>query len=697
MARKMFGDFKISLKVSVLGLFLTLFIATILTIVMITSLRYYRSQIVISKQQMEIVSRDVGRELHGVLQPAEQSTTLAVKLIEKGTVDLLGSEEMEDFSLQLLKTISNAAMVYWGDNKGNFIISRREADNSISSEVINRNVTPNTDTVFYRDQSLKIISTISKPTITYDPRLRPWYEGAKKAGKFTWSQAYVFFSGDNKTLGITAAEPVYLNGKLLGVFGIDMKLESLSGFLKSQTIGKTGVTFIADESGRLIAHPALSKIQNGADSPQLASVSELPTWQTKAFDAFKKSREHQFNFSDQKKDYLASFQSIRGFEEQKWNIAVVVPEDDFVGELKNANIMTIQICFIILIIGMLLITFYSRQISKSLGKLVAITSKIRDFDLSETPPIITHIQEISFLADAICSMRSGLRSFQKYVPADLVRILVHKGMGDNIGGSKKDITVFFSDIKSFTGIAEKIPPEELMLHLCDYFDAITTIIRDNSGTIDKYIGDAVMAFWNSPVADDQHCYHACLSALKFQEKLSLLNKRWREEGKAELPTRIGIHTGEAIVGNLGSSTRVNYTAIGDNVNLASRLENINRIYGTKILVSESVVKAVESFFVFRVLDSIAVKGQKMHHRIYELVSEKGPQVEQSLLDYVNDFSDAFEAYQNQQWDQAIGLLAKLIEQRPDDKAAELLLDRSTKFKLKSPPKDWDGVWRYSKK
>ncbi|MBX9587323.1 MAG: Cache 3/Cache 2 fusion domain-containing protein [Gammaproteobacteria bacterium] len=692
----MIKDFKVSLKVSVLGLFLTLFIATILTIVLITSFRFYRSQMVISDQQMETVAREVQRELIGVLHPAEQSSNLAVKLIGSNTVDLNTTAEMEDFSLELLKTIPNAAMVYWGDTQGNFIVSRRESDNTISSEIINRGATPPTDNYIYRDRSEKVIKIVAQPKITYDPRSRPWYQDAVNKKAFIWSKAYVFFSGAGKTLGVTAAQPVYKNNVLQGVVGIDMKLKSLSEFLKTQVIGKTGVAYIIGASGNLIAHPSLVNIQNNKDA-QLSSVKELPSWQEKAFDEFQKSGKEKFIFYDKKLSYLASIKNIPGFQDKLWRIVVVVPEDDFVGELKNANIMTIKICALILFFGIILITFYSRQISKSLGKLVAVTGKIREFDLAETPPIDTHIHEISYLCEAIYSMRTGLRSFQKYVPADLVRILVHKGMGDQIGGSRKDITIFFSDIKSFTTIAEKIPPEELMQHLCDYFDVVSTIIRENLGNIDKYIGDAVMAFWNSPLPDDKHCYHACISALQFQHKLKQLNKVWKESGRPEFPTRIGIHTGDAIVGNLGSSTRVNYTAIGDNINLASRLENINRIYGTKIIVSDSVVAVVNDFFVFRILDSITVKGQAVHHKIYELICERTSTTDSSILNYVKLYDDAFNAYQQQRWEDAINLLNELLKEHSDDKAAKVLLERCKRFKRNPPPADWDGVWRYTTK
>lgn len=692
------SDFKISLKFSVLGLFLTLFIATILTIVFITSLRFYRSQIVLSKQQMEIVSMEVQRELLAVLHPAEQSAKLVVELIERNTISVSNKAQVQDFSMQLLLSIPNAAMVYWSDTKGNFIISRRETDGSISSEIINKDVTPPTDILTYRDHEGNVIKTVSQPNITYDPRTRPWYKDAVAKKAFTWSSAYTFFSGAIKTLGITAASPVYIDNKLIGVVGIDMRLHRLSEFLQSQKIGNTGVAYIVNKSDFLIAHPSLTSERNtSSTTPTLTPLSALPSWETIPYNEFKKTGINQFNYKDNGQTYIASFAVIPEFEDKKWTIGVLVPENDFVGELKQANIITIQICVIILLLGTVLITFYSRQISKSLGKLVTVTSRIKEFNLEETPQIHTHIQEIAFLSDAIYEMRSGLRSFQKYVPADLVRILVKKGMGDHIGGARKNITIFFSDIKSFTNIAEKIQPEEMMQHLCDYFDAVSTIIRENSGTIDKYIGDAVMAFWNSPVADDQHCYHACLSALQFQEKLVKLNAEWIQQGKPALPTRIGIHTGDAIVGNLGSSTRVNYTAIGDNINLASRLESINNIYGTNIVVSESVVEVVQNHFVFRILDCIAVKGKEIQHKVYELVCRKDVDVDPKILDYVEKFGLAFAYYQEQRWEEAIILLNQLLEIRPNDLAAKLLLERCTIFKQTPPPASWDGVWRYTTK
>lgn len=689
-------NFKISLKVSVIGLFLSLFVATILSIVTFTSYRFYKTQIIISKQQMHHVSEAVRNELRGMLRPAEQSSALMAHLIRTGALKTSDPTQMLEFTEQMLDSINEAAMVYWADAEGDFIISRREPDNSISSEVINRVATNNSDTVYYRNKAGDIIKTVPQQ-ITYDPRTRPWYKDALQTKGFVWSDAYVFFSGVKKTLGITAANPVYNGTTLMGVVGIDMKLDSLSDFLTQQVVGKHGMAFIVNNLGDLIAYPNLAKLTKNSDENTLSKISIIPAWQQTAFHEFISTQKRAFTYQSDSENYLATFSLIPSFAAKHWYIAVTVPENDFVGELKNASVLTIQICIGILILGSLLITYFSRKISKSLNRLVKVTHEIREFKLDDTPPIQSRIEEIAYLANAIYSMRSGLRAFQKYVPADLVRVLIHKGKGAQLGGSKKTITIFFSDIKNFTRIAEGMPPEKLMLHLCDYFDELTNIIREQNGTIDKYIGDAIMAFWNSPQTDKDHCYHACLAAVNFQSKLAELNTKWEQQGKPTLPSRIGINTGEAIVGNLGSSTRINYTAIGDTINLASRLENINNVYGTSILVTESVYNIVKDRFVFRIIDCIAVVGKHESHFIYELIKEKTPDFTQAEQQYIMQFEEAFNAYRQREWDKAIQILTELHQQRPADKAVDIFLERCAFLSHNPPSPDWDGVWRYTSK
>jgi len=193
---------------------------------------------------------------------------------------------------------------------------------------------------------------------------------------------------------------------------------------------------------------------------------------------------------------------------------------------------------------------------------------------------------------------------------------------DNLGGEKRNITIFFSDIRGFTTISEKLKPEELVHLLNEYLTEMTTIILKNRGVVDKYMGDAIMAFWGAPLDQPNHAELACLTSLEMMEKLKELQKKWKEQGIPSFDIGIGLNSGDAIVGNMGSSSRFDYTAMGDNVNIASRLEGLNKSYKTNILISENVYKRVKGKFKTKKLGYVTVKGKKKEISICELLSRK---------------------------------------------------------------------------
>ena len=240
---------------------------------------------------------------------------------------------------------------------------------------------------------------------------------------------------------------------------------------------------------------------------------------------------------------------------------------------------------------------------------MAETENIKEFNLDGEIKINSRIKEVINLKDAIHSMKIGLKLFQKYIPKVLVRQLIESGEDIRIGGVRKKLAIFFSDIKNFTTISEKTDPNLLMLQMGEYFEALTQIIINEKGTIDKYIGDSIMAFWGSPLPDVNPCHHAAKAALRCQKKLDMLNAQWANKGNNTFYTRIGIHTGDAIVGNVGSTERFSYTAIGDSINVASRLEEINKNYKTKIIVSDAMYEEIKDQFILRMIDCVVVKGR----------------------------------------------------------------------------------------
>lgn len=261
----------------------------------------------------------------------------------------------------------------------------------------------------------------------------------------------------------------------------------------------------------------------------------------------------------------------------------------------------------------------AQRIAAALRRLSREAEAIRRLDLADpvAPPGGT--AEVAALGEAIGQMKSALRLFSVYVPRDLVRKLMAEGAEAELGGERRRLTVMFSDVQGFTSIAERMDPEELMRITSTYFQALTDDLLAHHATIDKYIGDAVMAIWNAPKRDLAHAMHGCRAALHARALTRRLEDDFAARGWPRLHTRFGIHTGDAVVGNVGSSDRMAYTAIGGMVNLASRLEGMNKMYGTQTLVSEATRIGAGSGFVFRPVDLVLAKGTQDPVEVHELV------------------------------------------------------------------------------
>jgi adenylate cyclase len=285
--------------------------------------------------------------------------------------------------------------------------------------------------------------------------------------------------------------------------------------------------------------------------------------------------------------------------------------------------------------------------------------------------------------------------FGKYVSPVVIDNLIKNPKLINLGGEKRNISIFFSDIRKFTSISEKLTPEKLVHLLNDYLTEMTSIILENDGLVDKYMGDAIMAFWGAPLDQPDHSEMACFSSLKMLDKLRELQKNWEDEGIPSFDIGIGINSGDAIVGNMGSSSRFDYTAMGDNVNLASRLEGLNKIYGTNIIISENTYNVVKDKFETRRLDFVRVKGKKKSILIFELISEKN-KISKKQRDFIKHYEDALKLYLERKWKDSIDSFENAVKMK-DDVASKIFIDRCKEF-MKSPPsKDWDGVFEMETK
>ncbi|TYP94055.1 adenylate cyclase [Fodinibius salinus] len=284
-------------------------------------------------------------------------------------------------------------------------------------------------------------------------------------------------------------------------------------------------------------------------------------------------------------------------------------------------------------------------------------------------------------------------AFGQYVQPEFVKQLMDQPELLTLGGHEKRLTVLFSDLAGFTTISESKPPKELVKFLNEYLGAMTNIIFDNAGTVDKYIGDAVMAFWGAPIAQDNHAELACRSALQMIEKVDQLTPQ-------DTPThaRFGIATGNMIVGNIGSFNRFNYTVLGDNVNLAARLEAANKTFNTKAMIAEPTYQQIKDQFLCRQLDLLVVKGKTEPVKVYELMAEKTSENDlTSLKEATEIYNRAMEYYLNRQWNQAIKHFSDVFDILPEDGPSQTYIERCEEFKNTPPPDDWNGVFHLKTK
>jgi adenylate cyclase len=277
------------------------------------------------------------------------------------------------------------------------------------------------------------------------------------------------------------------------------------------------------------------------------------------------------------------------------------------------------------------------------------------------------------------------------VPAGLVRQLIEMGQEAKLGGERKRLTIFFSDIAGFSGISERLPPEELVVRLAEYLGALSDVIQRRRGTVDKYIGDAIMAFWGAPVEMENPELVAVETALECRAEARRINERWIAEGlDVAFHIRVGINTGELIVGNMGSESRLNYTVIGDAVNLASRLEGANKAYRTEIMISESTYEAVSGSIACRIIDKVRVKGRNEPIMVYEPVGRRD-QMGDPTISRIDLHNEAWYLYAGSKFREAALLFRKIyLEDKSNDLAAEY--SRRCAAYVKTPPgPDWDAV------
>ncbi len=288
-------------------------------------------------------------------------------------------------------------------------------------------------------------------------------------------------------------------------------------------------------------------------------------------------------------------------------------------------------------------------------------------------------------------------AFEYYVAPEVVNEIVKHPEKLNLGGERRVLTVLFTDLRGFTAISESTGSHTLVELLNEYFTAMTDIVLHYRGTLDKYIGDSIMAFYGAPIEQEDHPLMACYTAIDMAKELKNLQAEWSARNLPQISMRIGIHTGEMIVGNVGSATRFNYTVMGDAVNLASRLEGLNKAYGTETLIGQDTAQLVEKSVLLREIDMVQVVGRAQGVRVYELLGRADTSLPQEQGQAFSFYAAGLAAYRERRWDEALELFTQSLSLWSGDGPSRTMADRCQIYQKTPPPEEWDGVFEATHK
>lgn len=516
---------------------------------------------------------------------------------------------------------------------------------------------------------------------------KDWFRKAMKMTSPGWLAPYAFTDGRH---GITAVQPLVMPGDSapIGILHADLFIDSIGEFLDTLAIGDTGRVHVLDQTGAAIA---MATIWRDGDPALAAAIKTIG-----GLDRVSPDGTESLEYSFAGEIWRASFTPIAIADGPNWVIAMLAPEAEFNGVAVRNAWWTFGAGFAALLVAAIVAVIVSNRIAVPLRRISEDLERVGAFEFDDAAPPPSFVREVAVVGQTVARMKSSLRSFSRYVPADLVRELLASGREAQLGGARRRLTIHFSDIAGFTSIAEKLEPEQLVEELGDYFATMSGVLRTHHGTIDKYMGDGILAFFNAPLTVAEHEVQACRAALRAQGALAADRAARAASGRPEFSARIGLEVGEVIAGNIGTPDRFAYTVIGDAVNLACRLEGLNKFYGTAIIGTGELRAATGGAFEWRQLDRVAVVGRTSGTDVYELLGETG-----SLSVEAVAARDAYEAalanYFTGNFVEAAGQFRDLARATPDDAAVQVMARRARKLGRRPSMDDWTGIYIHTQK
>jgi adenylate cyclase len=473
----------------------------------------------------------------------------------------------------------------------------------------------------FEDEQANKVEQLDLWNYGYDARTRLWYRDTMQADQALVSSPYLSFS--IRTPMITLSAP--LHGHARGVIAADLKLDKFSDLVYALRPGEHGTAIIFDSFGVLLAHPDFARFVDYAmthpSHPQLPEIGAIRGGRVGAvMRRWDGSNRYEGSIRDENgRDYFYRFRKFSLADKLNGYSLLMAAENDFVKNVRNLQIKGIIIALIAGVCFVPAVWIFGSRMSTSLKRITAQASRLRTLAAPDDMPVTSRVAEIDELGRTMAVAQRSIWSFARFVPKDIVRGIIDGSISTELHGVRQDVTILFTDVTNFTGISEAADPDSLMRQTSRHLAALTQAFHTEGGTVDKFIGDSVMVFWNAPHPQPDHVERACRAAVSAKAASDALNTQFEAEGLPPFGVRVGIHSGDAVVGNVGSAERMNYTVLGNSVNLAARLEGLNKEYGTTILVSEAVRNRVEHCFRFNSIASVIAKGMTTETRVYELV------------------------------------------------------------------------------
>jgi adenylate cyclase len=673
----------VSIHLAVSALVLT----TILLTAAASSLLWWRTAEATSRQLASTINEQivaaVRKEVSAIVGEARAAHTAIRTLFLQNVLDAREADKREFVFLSQLQSHATISWVAFGWPDGSFFAAHKLGDGHLEMMEISLTDHPGQRRI---DEYAVIPGDIEFEQRQFVPtgfRVvdQAWFKTGMGAEGPQWFKVLDHPIGQRPSIAFAGPIDVYQERQ--GVLAIIIEYTRFAHFLAQLEVGHTGTAFIFDGSGELIAAP-----DKEADElhPARSQEALLPLARMVLAQAGDEGRKEAWRrrLTSEGEAYEVALTPLPF---PGWSLATVIPEAEFLGPVET----TLRRLIIGLAAGALLAALLSAMLVRSviaapLARVVGEIRHVESFELDRVRRHPSRLAEISSLSGAIAEMAAGLSAFRKFIPADLVRSLLSQGVEAKPGGSIQELTVMFIDVAGFTGLSERMGDRVVPL-LSRYLDAVSEVIVANGGTIDKFIGDAVMAFWGAPTAQQDHAVRCCRAALACRKAIEAAGVN--DDQGHPLQIRIGINSGRMLVGNIGSELRLNYTVIGDAVNVASRLEGASKQYGTQILIGAETARLIRDAFIIREIDSIVVYGRTEGLAVYELIGLAEVSGENTA--WIASYEAGLSRYRHRDFSGAIVYFEAVLDERPHDWPASLLLERCKHLQQSGVDEEWSPV------